>query len=81
MLEIVEVRGLLCAGLQDHQLLRFRRAPDHDEVGAIGVRLIELEPAAACHATNTVCDDEVDGVWPSDHFGVYAELRSEALPG
>jgi hypothetical protein len=60
VLEIVEVRGLLCAGLQDHQLLRFRRAPDHDEVGAIGVRLIELEPAAACHATNTVCDDEVD---------------------
>jgi endonuclease/exonuclease/phosphatase family metal-dependent hydrolase len=27
-----------------------------------------------------VCDDEVDGVFPSDHFGVYAELRSEALP-
>ena len=24
-----------------------------------------------------VCDDESDGVWPSDHFGVYAELRSE----
>ncbi len=24
-----------------------------------------------------VCDDEKDGVWPSDHFGVYAELRSE----
>ena len=29
-----------------------------------------------------VCDDERDGVWPSDHFGVYAELRSEPLgPG
>jgi len=26
-----------------------------------------------------VCDDEVDGVWPSDHFGVYAELRTEPL--
>jgi endonuclease/exonuclease/phosphatase family metal-dependent hydrolase len=26
-----------------------------------------------------VCDDERDGVWPSDHFGVYAELRSEPL--
>ena len=25
-----------------------------------------------------VCDVEQDGVWPSDHFGVYAELR--ALP-
>lgn len=22
-----------------------------------------------------VCDDEQDGVWPSDHFGVFAELR------
>lgn len=27
-----------------------------------------------------VCDDEQGGVWPSDHFGVYAELRSEPLP-
>jgi endonuclease/exonuclease/phosphatase family metal-dependent hydrolase len=26
-----------------------------------------------------VCNDEQDGVWPSDHFGVYAELRSEPL--
>jgi len=26
-----------------------------------------------------VCDDEVDGVWPSDHFGVYAEVRTEPL--
>lgn len=27
-----------------------------------------------------VCDDERDGVWPSDHFGVYAEVRTEPLP-
>lgn len=26
-----------------------------------------------------VCDDAEDGVWPTDHFGVYAELRTEAL--
>jgi endonuclease/exonuclease/phosphatase family metal-dependent hydrolase len=25
-----------------------------------------------------VCDQPRDGVWPSDHFGVYAELRTEA---
>jgi endonuclease/exonuclease/phosphatase family metal-dependent hydrolase len=25
------------------------------------------------------CDEARDGVWPSDHFGVYAELRSEPL--
>jgi endonuclease/exonuclease/phosphatase family metal-dependent hydrolase len=24
-----------------------------------------------------VCNEPEDGVWPSDHFGVYAELRSE----
>jgi endonuclease/exonuclease/phosphatase family metal-dependent hydrolase len=27
-----------------------------------------------------VCDDETDGVFPSDHFGVYAELRSDPMP-
>jgi len=27
-----------------------------------------------------VCNDEKDGVWPSDHFGLYAELRSEPRP-
>jgi endonuclease/exonuclease/phosphatase family metal-dependent hydrolase len=32
-------------------------------------------------ACRVVCDDERDGVWPSDHFGVYAELRSEPTPG
>jgi endonuclease/exonuclease/phosphatase family metal-dependent hydrolase len=26
-----------------------------------------------------VCDDESKGVWPSDHFGVYAELSTERL--
>jgi endonuclease/exonuclease/phosphatase family metal-dependent hydrolase len=28
-----------------------------------------------------VCDEPRDGVWPSDHFGVYAELRTEPAPG
>ena len=27
-----------------------------------------------------VCDDARDGVWPTDHYGVYAELRTEPLP-
>ena len=26
-----------------------------------------------------VCDDEVSGVWPTDHFGVYAEFSDESL--
>ncbi len=28
-----------------------------------------------------VCDDEEDGIWPTDHFGVYAEIRTEPIPG
>lgn len=27
-----------------------------------------------------VCDDARDDVWPSDHFGVYVELRTEPIP-
>lgn len=30
----------------------------------------------ACHV---VCDDEQDGVWPTDHFGVLAALRTDPL--
>ncbi len=28
-----------------------------------------------------VCDDEKNGVWPSDHFGVLAEIRTEEQAG
>jgi endonuclease/exonuclease/phosphatase family metal-dependent hydrolase len=28
-----------------------------------------------------ICDDERDGVWPSDHFGVYADLRTTPYEG
>lgn len=35
----------------------------------------------AIERCQVVCDSEADGVWPSDHFGVYAELRtSEVRP-
>jgi endonuclease/exonuclease/phosphatase family metal-dependent hydrolase len=27
-----------------------------------------------------VCSEKDDGVWPSDHFGVYAEIRTDPLP-
>ena len=30
-------------------------------------------------ACRVVCDDAREGAWPSDHFGVYAELRTEPL--
>ena len=28
-----------------------------------------------------VCDEAVDGIWPSDHLGVYAELETEPITG
>ena len=28
-----------------------------------------------------VCDDEKNGVWPSDHFGVFAELQTQEIAG
>jgi endonuclease/exonuclease/phosphatase family metal-dependent hydrolase len=32
--------------------------------------------AGLVESCQVVCDEAVDGVWPSDHFGVYATLRS-----
>ncbi len=42
-------------------------------------RMTEDHGVGKIEACRVVCDDEVDGVWPSDHFGVYAELRTEPL--
>lgn len=46
----------------------FAGFPKQDGVGQI----------ASCEV---VCDDENDGVWPSDHFGVFARLRTEPIAG
>ena len=43
------------------------------------VRMTEEHGVGKIEACRVVCDDEVDGVWPSDHLGVYAELRTESL--
>jgi endonuclease/exonuclease/phosphatase family metal-dependent hydrolase len=43
------------------------------------IRMTEQHGLGKIVTCRVVCDDEVDGVWPSDHFGVYAELRSEPL--
>jgi endonuclease/exonuclease/phosphatase family metal-dependent hydrolase len=44
----------------------FTGMPRHDGVGAV-------------EQCRVVCNEEKGGVWPSDHFGVYAELRTEAV--
>ncbi|MEX0874746.1 MAG: endonuclease/exonuclease/phosphatase family protein [Actinomycetota bacterium] len=44
------------------------------------IRIAENFGIGKIEKCRVVCDDEVDGVWPSDHFGLYAELRTEPLP-
>lgn len=44
------------------------------------IRLGDRYGVGKIEMCKVVCDDDVDGVWPSDHFGVYAELRTEPLP-
>jgi endonuclease/exonuclease/phosphatase family metal-dependent hydrolase len=55
---------------------RAEREPDRriDYVFAGLPRRDGLGEVLACRV---VCDEPEAGVWPSDHFGVYAELRSE----
>ena len=43
------------------------------------VRMSEEHGIGKIETCRVVCDDEVDGVWPSDHYGVYAEFRTEPL--
>lgn len=31
----------------------------------------------AVESCRVVCNEEVDGIWPTDHFGVFAELRTQ----
>ncbi len=44
------------------------------------VRMSEDHGVGKVEDCRVVCDDEADGIWPSDHFGVYAELRTEPQP-
>ena len=60
VLEIAELRGLLCPELDNQLLLRFRRAPVHEEQVTLGVRITELENPEPCFFANTVCDDTIN---------------------
>jgi endonuclease/exonuclease/phosphatase family metal-dependent hydrolase len=57
---------------------RAEREPDR-RIDYIFAGLPRRDGLGQVLACRVVCDDEVEGVWPSDHFGVYAELRSEPL--
>lgn len=56
VLEVTEFRGLKCVELASHKLLRYRRAPSHEESPAI----TDLEPAGRCFFADTLCDDTVN---------------------
>lgn len=60
ILILTELRGLLCPGLAGHRLVRFRRAPAHEEIGVIGVPITEIETPVRCFFADTVCDDTVN---------------------
>jgi endonuclease/exonuclease/phosphatase family metal-dependent hydrolase len=37
-----------------------------------------LDGAGMIEHCSVVCDEKVDDVWPSDHFGVFARLRTKS---
>lgn len=49
-----------------------RRRIDYVFVGLPG-----REGLGAIESCRVVCNEEEEGVWPTDHFGVFAELRTE----
>lgn len=56
VLRLSELRGGACPGLVAHQLVRYRRAPAHEETPL----LVELESPLACYFADTQCDGAVD---------------------
>ena len=43
------------------------------------IRITEQHGVGKIESCRVVCNEHVDGVWPSDHYGVYAEIRTEPL--
>jgi hypothetical protein len=60
VVQMTEFRGLLCPGLASHQRVRYRRAPDHEEVPFLGLAVPEIEVPPLCFFADTLCDDVVD---------------------
>ncbi len=58
---------------------RAERDPDR-RIDYVFVGLPRRDGLGQIQACRVVCDEPEAGVWPSDHFGVYAELRSEPEP-
>lgn len=68
-------RGITWSNRNDYARVEYepRRRIDYIFVGLPGRK--GLGWVEECRV---VCNEEENGVWPTDHFGVYAELRTEA---
>ncbi|MFT5390430.1 MAG: hypothetical protein ACI8PT_000615 [Gammaproteobacteria bacterium] len=58
MLHMTLYRGLSCAGLVNHRLINFRKAPAHLEP----VTITEEETAPGCFFADTICDGTINGL-------------------
>lgn len=69
-------RGITWSNRNRYAQVEFepRRRIDYIFAGLPGRRGV-----GAIESCRVVCHEEVDGEWPSDHFGVYAELRTELV--
>ena len=72
-LTLTEFRGLLCPGLVDHKLFRFRRAPAHEEAPAI----TELESPVKCFFADTVCDNTVNILDAQRVLNIFGRARGQ----
>ena len=86
VLTVTEFRGLLCPGLADHKLFRFRRAP---AAGTGGVpppgplpapeppRVTELKSPSECFFADTVCDDTVNILDAQRVLNVFSRTKGQ----
>ncbi|MDH3213299.1 MAG: endonuclease/exonuclease/phosphatase family protein [Myxococcales bacterium] len=58
---------------------RVEREPDR-RIDYVFVGLPQRSGPGQLLSCRVVCNDEKEGVWPTDHLGVYAELRTDPLP-
>ena len=72
-LTLTEFRGLLCPGLVDHKLFRFRRAPAHEEAPPI----TEVESPVKCFFADTVCDNTVNILDAQRVLNIFGRTRGQ----
>lgn len=59
-LRLREFRGSLCPDPADPARVRYRRVPSHEEVGAVGAPISQVEPPATCFFADSDCNGTVE---------------------